>query len=76
VDWTDLVEDDPGLMSEGEMRADPGVGDAKNLTQEQIDLAKADEYTQLPGTYPLSEVPEAIRYLEEGHAQAKVVITV
>jgi NADPH:quinone reductase-like Zn-dependent oxidoreductase len=27
-------------------------------------------------TYPLSEVPEAIRYLEEGHVQGKVVITV
>jgi NADPH:quinone reductase-like Zn-dependent oxidoreductase len=27
-------------------------------------------------TYLLSEVPEAIRYLEEGHAQGKVVITV
>lgn len=27
-------------------------------------------------TFPLSEVPEAIRYLEEGHAQGKVVITV
>jgi NADPH:quinone reductase-like Zn-dependent oxidoreductase len=27
-------------------------------------------------TYPLSEVPEAIRYLEEGHARGKVVITV
>lgn len=26
--------------------------------------------------YPLREVPEAIRYLEEGHAQGKVVITV
>ena len=26
--------------------------------------------------YPLSEVAEAIRYLEEGHAQGKVVITV
>src|SRR4051794_10844371 len=26
--------------------------------------------------YPLSDVPEAIRYLEEGHAQGKVVITV
>jgi NADPH:quinone reductase-like Zn-dependent oxidoreductase len=25
-------------------------------------------------TYPLSEVPEAIRYLENGHAQGKVVI--
>ena len=27
-------------------------------------------------TYPLSGVPEAIRYLEEGHARGKVVITV
>jgi NADPH:quinone reductase-like Zn-dependent oxidoreductase len=27
-------------------------------------------------TYPLPEVPEAIRYLEEGHARGKVVITV
>ena len=26
--------------------------------------------------YPLSEVPEAIRYLEEGHAKGKIVITV
>jgi NADPH:quinone reductase-like Zn-dependent oxidoreductase len=26
-------------------------------------------------SYPLSEVPEAIRYLEEGHARGKVVIT-
>ena len=27
-------------------------------------------------TYPLNEVPEAIRYLEEGRAQGKVVNTV
>jgi NADPH:quinone reductase-like Zn-dependent oxidoreductase len=26
-------------------------------------------------TYPLSDVPDAIRYLEEGHARGKVVIT-
>jgi NADPH:quinone reductase-like Zn-dependent oxidoreductase len=26
--------------------------------------------------YPLSEVPKALRYLEEGHALGKVVITV
>ena len=26
--------------------------------------------------YPLSEVADAMRYLEEGHAQGKVVITV
>jgi NADPH:quinone reductase-like Zn-dependent oxidoreductase len=27
-------------------------------------------------TYPLSETPEAMRYLEEGHARGKVVVTV
>lgn len=27
-------------------------------------------------TYPLADVPEAIRYLEDGHARGKVVITV
>jgi len=27
-------------------------------------------------TYPLSETPEAIRYLENGHARGKVAITV
>jgi NADPH:quinone reductase-like Zn-dependent oxidoreductase len=27
-------------------------------------------------TYPLSDTPEAFRYLEEGHARGKVVITV
>jgi NADPH:quinone reductase-like Zn-dependent oxidoreductase len=27
-------------------------------------------------TYPLAETPEAFRYLGEGHAQGKVVITV
>jgi NADPH:quinone reductase-like Zn-dependent oxidoreductase len=26
-------------------------------------------------TYPLSETPEAIRYVEEGHARGKVVVT-
>jgi NADPH:quinone reductase-like Zn-dependent oxidoreductase len=27
-------------------------------------------------TYPLDEVPEALRYLEQGHARGKVAITV
>jgi NADPH:quinone reductase-like Zn-dependent oxidoreductase len=30
----------------------------------------------LDRTYKLSNLPEAIRYLEEGHARGKVVITV
>ena len=27
-----------------------------------------------PGTYPLSQAPEAIKYLRDGHAQGKVVV--
>jgi NADPH:quinone reductase-like Zn-dependent oxidoreductase len=27
-------------------------------------------------TYPLIEAPDAIRYLEEGHAAGKIVITI
>lgn len=30
----------------------------------------------LDRSYPLSEVPEAIRYFEESHAHGKIVITV
>ncbi len=41
------------------------------------DLAESGKVTPvIDRTYPLSEVPEAIRYLEEEHARAKVVITV
>ena len=41
------------------------------------ELLEAGEVTPvIDRTYPLSEVPEAIRYLEERHAQGKVVITV
>ena len=41
------------------------------------DLIEAGKVTPvIDTTYPLSEVPEAIRHLEEGHARGKVVITV
>jgi NADPH:quinone reductase-like Zn-dependent oxidoreductase len=41
------------------------------------DLMKAGKVTPvIDKRYRLSEVPEAVRYLEEGHARAKVVITV
>jgi NADPH:quinone reductase-like Zn-dependent oxidoreductase len=42
-----------------------------------IELIEAGKVTPvIDRTYPLSETPEAFRYLEEGHAQGKVVITV
>ncbi len=41
------------------------------------DLIEGGKVTPvIDSTYPLSEVPEAIRHLEEGHARGKVVITV
>lgn len=39
-------------------------------------MAAGQVSTVIDRTYPLSQVPEAIRYLEEGHARGKVVITV
>ncbi len=41
------------------------------------ELVEAGKVTPvIDRTYPLSEVPEAIRYLEKEHARGKVVITV
>jgi NADPH:quinone reductase-like Zn-dependent oxidoreductase len=41
------------------------------------DLIEAGKLTPvIDRTYPLSEAPEAIRYLEQGHARGKVVLTV
>jgi len=41
------------------------------------DLIESGKLTPvIDRTYPLSETPEAIRYLEQGHARGKVLITV
>ena len=41
------------------------------------DLIEAGKVTPvIDRTYPLSQAPEAMRYLEEGHARGKIVITV
>jgi NADPH:quinone reductase-like Zn-dependent oxidoreductase len=41
------------------------------------ELIEAGKLTPvISASYPLSEVPEAIRHFEEGHARGKVVITV
>jgi NADPH:quinone reductase-like Zn-dependent oxidoreductase len=41
------------------------------------DLIEAGKLTPvIDKTYPLSEAPQAIRYLEQGHARGKVVLTV
>jgi NADPH:quinone reductase-like Zn-dependent oxidoreductase len=48
----------------------------KDLTfiKELVEAAKVKPV--IDRRYPLSEVPAALRYLEEGHAKGKVVITV
>ena len=41
------------------------------------ELAESGKITPvIDRTYPLSETPDAIRYVEDEHARAKVVITV
>lgn len=53
---------------------------AKERSQDLMvlkELIEAGKVTPvIDRTYPLREVPEAIRYLQEGHARGKVVITV
>ena len=44
------------------------------ILQELIEAGKVKPV--IDRCYPLAEVTEALRYLEEGHAQGKVVITV
>ena len=53
------------------------------LTPKTADLVTLKELTEagkvtpvIDRTYPLSETPEAFRYLGQGHAKGKVVITV
>jgi NADPH:quinone reductase-like Zn-dependent oxidoreductase len=52
-------------------------------TQEQDDLIALKDLIEsgkvtpvVDRTYPLAEVPAAIRYLEQGHARGKVVIVI
>jgi len=57
------------------------VGFIANVNQQDLallrDLILAGKLSSvIDRSYPLSKVPEAIRYLETGHAQGKVAITV
>jgi NADPH:quinone reductase-like Zn-dependent oxidoreductase len=51
----------------------PDKKESMALLKELLESGKLKPH--IDKTYPLSEVPEAIRYLQEGHAQGKVVIT-
>jgi NADPH:quinone reductase-like Zn-dependent oxidoreductase len=51
----------------------PNKGDLATLKE----LIEARKITPvIDSTYSLSETPDALRYLEDGHARGKVVITV
>jgi len=56
------------------------MGIAKVIQADLVTLGELLEAGKIvpviDGRYPLSEVPEAIRYVEEVHAQGKVVVTV
>ena len=59
------------------------MGNMRSQNQTKKDLVFMKELLEagkvkpvIDRRYPLSEVAEALRYLEEGHAQGKVVITV
>jgi NADPH:quinone reductase-like Zn-dependent oxidoreductase len=49
-------------------------GEDLRVMKELIEAGKVTPV--IDRTYPLSDVPEAIRYLEEGHARGKIVVTV
>jgi len=57
----------------GMMMADPRQ---KDLAVLAVMMQSGKVKPVIDRTYKLSEVPEAIRYLEQGHARGKVVITV
>jgi len=62
-----------GSQKMGNLLAKPNKQDL-SFIKELLEAGKVKPV--IDRCYPLGEVPEAIRYLEEGHAQGKVVITV
>ena len=52
----------------------PDKKECMALMKELLESGELTPY--IDRTYPLSEVPEAIRYLQEGRAKGKIVITV
>ncbi len=64
------------LMGSKKMRFFLAKGSKTDLVLLSDLLAAGKVVSVIDRRYPLSDVAEAIRYLEEGHARGKVVITV
>ncbi len=62
-----------GSQKMGNLLAKPNKSDLAFM-KELLEAGKVKPV--IDGCYPLSQVPDAIRYLEEGHAQGKAVIAV
>jgi NADPH:quinone reductase-like Zn-dependent oxidoreductase len=62
-----------GSQKMGNLLAKPNNADLA-FTKQLLEAGKV--VPVIDRRYPLSDVPHALRYLEEGHAQGKVVITV
>ena len=69
-----LVVLSPFVSQLPRLRTSMATKDPLGVLKEFIEAGKITPV--IDRAYPLSEVPEAIRYLEEGHARGKVVISV
>ena len=56
-------------------KADGNVEERRDIALKEL-IESGKLVPDIDRTYPLAEVPEAIRYLAEGHAQGKIVVTV
>jgi NADPH:quinone reductase-like Zn-dependent oxidoreductase len=64
------------MTEEKKMGLNPWITDKKEDIDFLIELFEVDKVKPvIDRRYPLSEVPEAYRYLEEGHAKGKLVVT-
>jgi hypothetical protein len=68
-EWNHLIEQMPKLLTEL-------TSQSLRSSNDRGILPDLPPYGVIDRRYPLSEVPEALRYLEDGHAKGKLVITV
>jgi NADPH:quinone reductase-like Zn-dependent oxidoreductase len=65
----------PGGIPVGGLVIDPSQAAADLLVLAEL-ITSGKVTPVIDKTYPLSQAPDAIRYMQEGHARGKVVITI